>query len=77
MKKLKFDIDFSDVGIKGRSAGGNLVSKFSVRKVEMKEAGVMVEVETVAVVQVNLILLFPLLHQQQEQLTQVVVVVEW
>ena len=40
LKKLKFDIDFSDVGIKGRSAGGNLVSKFPVRKVEMKEAGV-------------------------------------
>jgi hypothetical protein len=36
-----------------------------------------VKVETVAVVQVNLILLFPLLHQQQEQLTQVVVVVEY
>ena len=40
LKKVKFDVDFSDIGIKGRGAGGNLVSKFPVRKVELKEAGV-------------------------------------
>jgi len=40
LKKVKFDLDFSDVGIKGRAAGGNLVSKFAVRKIELKEAGV-------------------------------------
>ena len=40
LKKVKFDLDFSDIGIKGRSAGGNLVSKFPVRKIELKEAGV-------------------------------------
>ena len=40
MKKVTFDLDFSDIGIKGRGAGGNLVSKFAVRKIELKEAGV-------------------------------------
>ena len=40
LKKVKFDLDFSDIGIKGRGAGGNLVSKFPVRKIELKEAGV-------------------------------------
>ncbi|MEE2837738.1 MAG: DNA gyrase/topoisomerase IV subunit A [Bacteroidota bacterium] len=40
LKKVKFDVNFSDIAIKGRGAGGNLVSKFLVRKVELKEAGV-------------------------------------
>ena len=40
LKKVKFDLDFSDIGIKGRAAGGNLVSKFAVRKIELKEEGV-------------------------------------
>ena len=40
LKKVKFDVNFSDIAIKGRGAGGNLVSKFPVRKVELKEAGV-------------------------------------
>ena len=40
LKKVKFDLAFSDISIKGRGAGGNLVSKFPVRKIEMKEAGV-------------------------------------
>ena len=40
LKKVKFDVNFSDIAIKGRAAGGNLVSKFPVRKVELKEAGV-------------------------------------
>ena len=39
LKKVKFDLDFSDIGI-GRGASGNLVSKFPVRKIELKEAGV-------------------------------------
>ncbi|TLP79647.1 DNA gyrase/topoisomerase IV subunit A [Maribacter sp. ACAM166] len=40
VKKLKWDIDFSDVLIKGRSSKGNLVTKYSVKRIELKEKGV-------------------------------------
>ena len=40
LKKLRFDIDFSDLAIKGRGAGGNLVSKNSIKRIELKEGGV-------------------------------------
>ncbi len=40
IKKLKWDIDFADLAIKGRSVRGNQVTKYSVKKVEFKEAGV-------------------------------------
>lgn len=40
LKKLRFDADFSELGIKGRGAGGNVLSKNPVRKVELKERGV-------------------------------------
>ena len=40
VKKLKFDFDFSEQAIKGRGAAGNTLSKYPVRKVELKEAGV-------------------------------------
>lgn len=40
IKKLKFDLDFSDVLIKGRNSKGNIVTKHSVRTVELKEKGV-------------------------------------
>lgn len=40
VKKLKWDIDFSDLAIKGRAVRGNLVSKYGIKKVEFKEAGV-------------------------------------
>lgn len=40
LKKLKFDLDFSDLAIKGRNAKGNIASKYPVRKIEMKEEGV-------------------------------------
>ena len=39
-KKLKFDIDFADLAVKGRGAGGNLVTKHPVRKIELSEEGV-------------------------------------
>lgn len=39
IKKLKFDLDFADQLIKSRTAKGNLVSKHSVRTVELKEKG--------------------------------------
>ena len=40
IKKLKWDIDFADLAIKGRSSRGNLVAKHSIKRVEFKEAGV-------------------------------------
>jgi len=40
IKKLKFDLDFSDILIKGRNANGNLATKHSVRTIELKEKGV-------------------------------------
>lgn len=40
IKKLRFDIDFAELDVKGRSAKGNLVTKNHVKKIEMKEEGV-------------------------------------
>lgn len=40
IKKLRFDLDFSEYLIKGRAAAGNTVTKYPVRKVELKEQGV-------------------------------------
>lgn len=40
LKKLKLDIDFSELAIKGRGSKGNLVTKYPVKKVELKEEGV-------------------------------------
>ena len=40
IKKLKWDIDFADILIKGRASKGNLVTKFTVKRVELKEKGV-------------------------------------
>ena len=40
IKKLKWDINFADIIIKGRSSKGNLVTKHAVKKVELKEKGV-------------------------------------
>lgn len=39
IKKLKFDLDFADQIVKGRGAKGNIVSKYSIRKIELKEKG--------------------------------------
>jgi topoisomerase-4 subunit A len=39
IKKLKWDLDFADVMIKGRASKGNIVTKYSVKKVELKEKG--------------------------------------
>ena len=38
-KKKIFDFDFSELAIKGRSSGGNVVTKYPVRKVIQKEKG--------------------------------------
>lgn len=40
VKKLKFDLDFSEILIKGRMANGNIVTKHAVRTIELKEKGV-------------------------------------
>lgn len=39
IKKLKFDLDFADQLVKGRASIGNIVTKYSVRKIELKEKG--------------------------------------
>ncbi len=40
IKKLKWDLDFADVLIKGRASKGNLVTKYSIKRIELKEKGV-------------------------------------
>ncbi|WP_136465262.1 DNA gyrase/topoisomerase IV subunit A [Flagellimonas onchidii] len=40
IKKLKWDLDFADVLIKGRGSKGNLVTKYAVKRIELKEKGV-------------------------------------
>ncbi|WP_109437603.1 DNA gyrase/topoisomerase IV subunit A [Aquimarina sp. AU119] len=40
IKKLKFDLDFSDLLIKGRGVKGNIVTKYNIKRVELKEQGV-------------------------------------
>lgn len=40
IKKLKWDLDFADVLIKGRNSKGNLVTKYTVKRIELKERGV-------------------------------------
>ena len=39
LKRLRFDFDFADLSIKGRSAKGNILSKHIVSKIELKEKG--------------------------------------
>ncbi|MCB0482299.1 MAG: DNA gyrase/topoisomerase IV subunit A [Flavobacteriales bacterium] len=40
IKRLKFDFDFSELAIKGRSAKGNTLTKHLIHKIELKEEGV-------------------------------------
>ncbi len=39
IKKLKFDLDFADQLVKGRNSKGNIVTKYSIKKIELKEKG--------------------------------------
>ncbi|MGD1947616.1 MAG: DNA gyrase/topoisomerase IV subunit A, partial [Croceivirga sp.] len=39
IKKLKWDVDFADVLIKGRASKGNIVTKYPVKRIELKEKG--------------------------------------
>ena len=40
IKKLKWELDFADVMIKGRGSKGNIVTKYSVKRIELKEKGI-------------------------------------
>lgn len=40
IKKLKFDLDFADLLIKGRVSKGNTVTKYPIKKIELKEKGI-------------------------------------
>ena len=40
LKKLKWDVDFSEILIKGRGTKGNILTKNSLKNVELKEKGV-------------------------------------
>ena len=40
IKKLKFDLDFAKIAIKGRASKGNLVTKYPIKKIEIKEKGI-------------------------------------
>ena len=40
VKKLKWDIDLADLAIKGRNSKGNMVTKYPIKKIELKEKGI-------------------------------------
>ena len=40
LRKLRWDINFADTLIKGRGVKGNLVSKYAIKRIELKEKGV-------------------------------------
>ncbi len=40
LKKTVFDFDFSELAIKGRGAGGNILTKHAVRRIVLKDEGV-------------------------------------
>jgi len=39
LKKLMFDIDFAELAVKGRASQGNIVTKYPVKKIVLKEKG--------------------------------------
>ena len=39
LKKLRFDLDFASLAVRGRSSRGNTVTKYQIKKVELKEKG--------------------------------------
>ena len=40
LRKLQFDLDFSEVAVKGRSSMGNTVSKYPIKKMVLKAKGI-------------------------------------
>ncbi len=39
IKKLKWDLDFADILVKGRASKGNIVTKYPVKRIELKSKG--------------------------------------
>src|SRR5690625_2729733 len=39
LKRLKYDLDFAELDVRGRNAKGNIASRHPVRKIELKEEG--------------------------------------
>ncbi len=39
IKKLKFDLDFADILVKNRNSKGNIVTKYPIKRIELKEKG--------------------------------------
>lgn len=39
LKKLRFDFDFAELEVKGRNAKGNILTKYTVNRIELKEKG--------------------------------------
>ncbi len=40
LKKLKIELDFADILIKGRGSKGNMITRYPVKRVELREAGI-------------------------------------
>jgi len=40
LRKLSFEYDFSELAIKGRSAGGNILTRFQVKNIVQREEGI-------------------------------------
>ena len=40
LKKFKWDVDFSEIIIKGRGTRGNILTKNTIKSIELKEKGV-------------------------------------
>lgn len=40
IKKLKWDIDFADLAVKGRAVRGNTITKFAIKSIDFKSEGV-------------------------------------
>ena len=40
VKKMKWDIDFADLAVKGRAVKGNTITKYTIKSVDLKEKGV-------------------------------------
>ena len=40
VKKLKWDIDFAELGVKGRAVRGNTITKYTIKSVDFKSEGV-------------------------------------
>ena len=40
IKKLKFDLDFATLAIKGRASKGNKVTRYPIKRIELKEKGI-------------------------------------